>query len=137
MNPRIAISLLFLAFTTAFGSTPGHAAEPVGTWLSQSGETTVRIAPCGAALCGTVVWVKGGGTDKMNPDPAKTGRPLVGIQMIYDVAKSGSGYKGSLYNYKDGNTYTGKLQMLNDNRLKLSGCRLSVFCRSQTWTKSE
>jgi uncharacterized protein (DUF2147 family) len=137
MTPRTATSLLFLAFMATFAGTPGHAAEPIGTWLSQSGETKVKIAPCGTALCGTVIWVKGGGTDKMNPDPAKAGRPLVGIQMIHDAVKSGSGYRGSLYNYKDGGTYAGKLQMLGDSQLKLSGCRMRVFCRSQTWMKSE
>ncbi len=126
-----------LAACAILAASIGHAAEPLGTWLSQSGETKVRIAPCGGSLCGTIVWVKGGGADKMNPDKAKAGRPLVGVQMIYNVTKGGSGYSGKLYNYKDGNTYTGKLEMVSDTSLKLSGCRLKVFCRSQIWTKTQ
>src|SRR5262249_62313470 len=34
------------------------AADPTGVWLTQDGEAHIRVAKCGAAICGTVVWLK-------------------------------------------------------------------------------
>ena len=113
------------------------AAGPEGTWQSESGETKVRIAPCGADYCGTIVWAQDNGTDTMNPDPAKRAAPLVGTQMITRMKPSAGGFSGRLYNYKDGKTYSGKLQPIGNDRLKLSGCVMGVFCRSQIWTRAD
>ena len=55
-----AVALAMLAATAS-------AAEPTGTWLSQSAETKVRIAPCGFEFCGTIVWVKSDTNDVNNP----------------------------------------------------------------------
>ena len=60
-----------------------------GTWLSQDGGTKVRLSNCGGKLCGTVVWLheptdRATGkpkTDKLNPDPAKRARPMIGLQV--------------------------------------------------------
>ncbi len=49
-----------------------QAAEPTGTWLTQKRDAHVRIAHCGKALCGTIVWIK----DKIDP---KTGKPPVDV----------------------------------------------------------
>src|SRR4051812_33702626 len=80
--------------------------DPSGTWLSQSGETRVRIARCGTAFCGTIVAVKTDAKDVNNPDPTKRGRSLVGVQMISDIRPAGDGFTGQLYNYQDGKTYS-------------------------------
>jgi uncharacterized protein (DUF2147 family) len=73
-----------VALLLAFAATPVQAQKPspAGTWLSQSGETRVRLAPCGAQMCGTIVWMRNPGKDVNNPDPAQRGRDLVGIRMI-------------------------------------------------------
>jgi uncharacterized protein (DUF2147 family) len=128
----LAIATIFFALTP-----PASAEEATGTWLSQSGETRVRIAPCGAALCGTVVWQKTPSKDANNPDPAKQGRPVVGIQMISGMKQAAAGeYQGQLYNFQDGKTYTGKLKVAGPGSLSLSGCVMGgIICRSQTWTR--
>ena len=111
------------------------AAEPTGVWLSESGDTQVEIAPCGDVLCGTIVAAKGNGKDEKNPDAAKRGQPLVGVRMIWDMAPSGDGYSGKLYNYTNGKVYSGKVEPEGDT-MKLSGCVAGgLFCRSQTWTR--
>jgi uncharacterized protein (DUF2147 family) len=113
------------------------AQEPAGTWLTESGETRVRIAKCGAAHCGTIVWVKDGGKDEQNPNAALRSRSLVGVQMIGNMQPSGDGaWSGSLYNYKDGKTYSGKMRLKGSSALELSGCVLGgIICRSQNWTR--
>jgi uncharacterized protein (DUF2147 family) len=118
------------------GAAGAVAAEPTGVWLSQSGDTKVRIARCGAELCGTIVWAKSGGKDAKNPDPALRDRPLVGLRMMYGMRASGETYSGKLYNYTDGKTYNGHLKLLAGDRLDLSGCVMGVFCKHQTWTRS-
>jgi uncharacterized protein (DUF2147 family) len=121
----------------AFASLPATAATPDGTWLSASGATKVKIAPCGGNYCGTIVWVKGPETkDAKNPDAAKRSRPLVGVQLMYGMAAEGDGYKGKLYDYTSGKTYTGKLKV-GGGSLSLSGCVLGgLICKSETWTKA-
>jgi uncharacterized protein (DUF2147 family) len=118
-------------------SAPAFAEEATGTWLSQSGETRIRIAPCGAALRGMVVRQKTPSKDANNPDPSKQNRPVVGIQMISGMKQAAAGeYEGQLYNFQDGKTYTGKLKVAGPGSLSLSGCVMGgIICRSQTWTR--
>lgn len=133
---RWAVVLLATTIAAVLGGSPARA-DPTGTWLTQSGETRVKIAPCGAASCGTVVWRKAPGTDTKNPDPAKRSRPIVGVQMFSGVKKTGDNeWTGQLYNFEDGKTYTGKLSMQGSDSMKLSGCVLGgLVCRSQVWTR--
>jgi uncharacterized protein (DUF2147 family) len=116
---------------------PAAAAAPDGTWLSQSGATKVRIAPCGGGYCGTIVWVKGPETkDVKNPDAAKRDRALIGVQLIYNMTADGDGYSGKLYDYTSGKTYSGKLKTDGGSQLRLSGCVFGgIICRSETWTR--
>jgi uncharacterized protein (DUF2147 family) len=132
MKTVIAALLGTLAFTAPALAQSG---DPSGVWLSQSGETRVKIGKCGAVYCGTIVASKQA-KDVNNPDPAKRDRSLVGVQMISDIQPSGSGFSGQLYNFQDGKTYTGKLRLMGPKALELSGCVLGgLFCKSQTWTR--
>lgn len=117
------------------GAAHAQAQDPSGTYLSESGETRVRIAKCGQAYCGTIISVQGEPKDVNNPDSSLKGRSLVGIQMISDIRPSGEGFTGQLYNYKDGRTYSGKMTFVGKS-MQLSGCVLGgLICRSQTWAK--
>jgi uncharacterized protein (DUF2147 family) len=112
-----------------------QSADPSGTWLTQSGDTRVRIARCGAVYCGTIV-TSTYQKDTNNSDPALRERPIVGVRMIWDAKPEGDGFSGQLYNPQDGRTYTGKLKVMTPATLQLSGCVLGgLICRSQTWTK--
>lgn len=51
----------------AAGAAPAMAQDPSGTWLSQSGDTRVRIARCGSSYCGTIVAVRNNLKDESNP----------------------------------------------------------------------
>ena len=134
MQKRAAIYLASMALSLSLA---GHArAQSIdGTWLSQSGETRVRIAPCGGSRCGTIVWTKTAGKDEKNPDQSKRNRDLIGVQMMFGMQTTADGWSGSLYDYTSGNVYQGKMK-LNGNALELSGCVMGgLICRSQTWTR--
>jgi uncharacterized protein (DUF2147 family) len=126
--------------------TPALAADPIGTWLTEGGEATVRIASCGPELCGTIVALKEPTdpstgrpkTDKNNPDAGKRSRPVIGVQIVYGMKPSGTANKwtGSVYNAEDGKTYSGNLTLQSANALRLEGCVLGgLICKGQTWTR--
>ena|SRR3712207_4916997 len=130
-----SLSLTALALVLLAGTAQAQSADPSGTYLSESGETRVRIARCGSAYCGTIVAVQGEAKDVNNPDAGLKGRNLVGVQMISNIQPASGGFSGQLYNYKDGKTYTGKMTF-EGKSMQLSGCVLGgLICRSQTWMK--
>jgi uncharacterized protein (DUF2147 family) len=130
-----SLSLAALGFFLLAGAAQAQALDPSGTYLSESGETQVRIAKCGQAYCGTIVSIQGDAKDVNNPETSLRGRSLVGVQMISDIRPSGNGFTGQLYNYKDGKTYTGKMSFAGKS-MQVSGCVLGgLICRSQTWAK--
>jgi uncharacterized protein (DUF2147 family) len=131
-----------LAIAIALGSltpTAASAAEATGEWLIEDGDARVRIAPCGADLCGHVAWIKEGSPtlDVNNPDPAKRSRPLLGSAVLLGLKPSGAGqWTGSVYDAEDGRTYTGKLAIVDERHIKVAGCVLGgLICQSQTWTR--
>jgi len=138
MNYRGPVASLFVVLALLVAAATPATADPSGTWLTQSGDTKVHIARCSNSYCGTIVWQKTPSNDTKNPDPAKRSRPLVGVQMIHGMTASGANqWSGQLYNPQDGKTYTGKLSLEGGDRMKLSGCVMGgLFCKSQTWTKS-
>lgn len=135
MRISIAAAALLLC---SHGAVPAAAQDATGVWLSQSGETRVRIAACGAELCGTVVWQKTPGKDVNNPEASKRDRPVVGIRMIWGMKKSGADWNGQLYNFQDGKTYNGKMKFAGANAMELGGCVMGgLICRTQTWTRAQ
>ncbi|MBL8587234.1 MAG: DUF2147 domain-containing protein [Methylobacteriaceae bacterium] len=101
------------------------AQDATGTWLRDTGASRVRIAPCGEALCGTLVWLKDA------DGPAK-----VGQRIFYDMKPSGAGaWAGKAFNPEDGKTYSGKMT-LSGSTLTTAGCALGgLVCRSVTWKR--
>jgi uncharacterized protein (DUF2147 family) len=135
-----AVALFALA-----GSQSALAADPIGTWLTQNGASRIRLADCGGAVCGTIVWLKEPNDpdtgkpklDKNNSDASKRGRPLIGVQIVLGMKAAGADkYSGQVYNAEDGKTYSGNLTYSGGNSLQLQGCALGgLVCKGQTWTK--
>ena len=42
---------------------------------------------------------------------------------------------GKVYNPDDGGTYSGTIELLSDNQLKLKGCIVAPFCKTQVWNR--
>jgi uncharacterized protein (DUF2147 family) len=122
------------------------AADPLGNWITEDGKATVKIASCGAALCGTVVALKEPNdpdthkpkTDKNNADASLRSRPMIGVQIVLGMKPSGTANKwtGQVYNAEDGKTYSGSLTLQDANTIKLEGCVLGLLCKSAKWTRS-
>lgn len=109
---RLAMAIGLLA--GALG--PAVAAEPVvGDWRTASGEMA-RIAPCGDAFCISLTTGKFSG------------------QRIGRMSGSGGRYEGEITDPEAERTYAGRAEVSGAS-MKLTGCALKVFCRSQTWTR--
>ncbi len=127
---------LVLAALATLVALPAAAQGPTGTFVSQSGDTRVRFADCGGQICGTIVAARGATTDEKNENASLRNRALVGIRMITMRPSGANAWEGSLYNFQDGKTYSGRMTMPNANSMSLSGCVLGgLICRSQTWTR--
>ena len=138
---------LILAATGMFlVSNAALAASPEGNWLSEDGGTKVHIAPCaGNKLCARLVWLDQPvdlatgkpKTDKLNPDPAKRDRPLIGLEVVHALAPSGPNtWSGLIYNADDGHTYRANLKVETEGVAKVKGCVLAVLCKTHTWKRA-
>jgi uncharacterized protein (DUF2147 family) len=117
---RLCAALVMLGATVDAAA----ASEATGVWLRDSGASRVRVAPCGGALCGTVVWLRD------TSGPAK-----VGQRVFFDMKPDGEGrWSGKAFNPEDGKTYSGSLSV-SGNTLTTSGCVLGVICRSVSWSR--
>ncbi len=108
--------LVVAAGLVAAALVPASAAEPVvGTWRTASGETAT-IAPCGGAFCISLTTGKFKG------------------RQIGRMNGSGASYKGEITDPEADRTYSGSAEVSGAS-MKLTGCALKIFCKSQTWTK--
>lgn len=109
-------------------------ADPSGLWRERGGGT-VRVGRCGVAYCAWIASVvpptdpETGKprADTNNPDPSKRSRPLVGVQVLFDMAPSGERrWSGRLYDSDRGETFNGRLVDVNDSTIKIEGCSGSI-----------
>ena len=120
---RQLVGLALVAGAVAVSSP--SLADPSGTWLRDNGNSRVRVAPCGDAICGTIVWLKDADT------PSK-----VGQRVFFDMKPNGENkWSGKAFNPEDGKTYSGTMTLAGRN-LTTSGCVLGgIICRSVSWSK--
>jgi uncharacterized protein (DUF2147 family) len=122
----VSAYLTFAAAAAIVLSAAPAMADPSGVWLRDNGNSRVRIAKCGDAYCGTLIWVK----DPESPSKA-------GQRIFYDMKENGANsYSGKAFNPEDGKTYAGKLT-LSGASMTTSGCALGgLICRSVSWRKA-
>lgn len=125
LTPIRAFTALGLAILALPALATAAAADPSGTYLRETGASRVRIAKCGAAFCGNIVWLKDAS------GPAK-----VGQRIFYDMKPNGeNAWSGKAFNPEDGKTYSGKMS-LSGRKLTTAGCALGgLVCRSVVWSK--
>lgn len=131
-------AMLLTAVLTLLTAGWASAEEATGVWRLENGRVTVRVAACGASLCGTVIGLKKPRDDKgrprldkENPNPALRKRPVIGLTILSNMRLRGDGYwTGTIYNPDDGNTYRSHMTLLSANTMRVKGCVASVLCKS-------
>lgn len=135
---------------------PNRILDPLeGIWQTQElSEVTITLCPEG--FCGTLskIVVPREGlteaeyaaaqamavesfTDVRNPDPTLRDRPMLGLQILTLLPSSKPHvYDGQIYNPKDGNIYSGYVEMLGPDQMRLNGCVLyNLICQGQEWVR--
>lgn len=136
---RILIAILVLLFSPSIS--PALASPASGLWRTPEDDGTVEIYDCGSKLCGKVV---GSSELAANPDLKDVNnenaslrqRPIKGLNVVSGFAggpKSWSG--GQLYRPKNGRSYSGELDLVDNSTLKVRGCLFMGLCETQTWQR--
>ena len=105
-------------------ASPGDGAT--GVWNRDDGLGGVRIARCGAALCGHVVWLKN-----------DAGPAYIGQRVLYGMRPTAANtWAGSAVNPADGQTYAGTMTV-SGSRLLTRGCALGgMVCQSVSLSRA-
>ena len=136
MNHASRLLLVWLALGCAAAA---QSTGIAGQWIEPTG-SLIRVDHCGTQICMWVIGIsqKAPSTlDIHNPDPAKRGRSLCGLQIgsSFVVRSQDEASGGTLYDPKTGKTYHGQLKLIGD-RLELRGyVGLPLFGETQIWTR--
>jgi uncharacterized protein (DUF2147 family) len=111
------------------------AGDPVeGIWKTKPDDNGnfgyVQIAPCGPALCGTLIQSFDGTGAKMDSEN-------IGKRIVWDMLPEGDGSYGGgkVWAPDRDKTYSSTMQMTG-NSLAVSGCVLGgLICRASDWSR--
>ena len=132
----VACLVLFIAFQA-------HAQKSIeGIWLTEEGTSKVEIYQNGDQYFGKIVWLdqskaKGGNpmTDRNNPDKNLRNRPLLGMDMLFNLQNRNGKWYGKLYAPMRGITSDVVIERQEENKLVLN-ISYRAFSRQQIWTSA-
>jgi len=116
----------------------------LGEWTTAEGKAKVLITRCDSLYCGKIVWLKDplkNGSpvvDSKNTDPKLRDVPVLGMTILRGFQYDGDGEYdgGKVYDPESGDTYSGKLQLVDARTLELRGYVLiPLFGRTEAWTR--
>lgn len=131
MKHVLALSIVVAAaFSAPVAAAPANLA---GTWRNDRDSVHIRVAPCGAGLCGTVITAN----EKARADAAAGGTDaLVGTQLFRDFRRGDDGlWHGTVFVPDLGQSFDGTLALEGPDTLIGTGCVLPGLCRSQRWLR--
>jgi uncharacterized protein (DUF2147 family) len=150
------LAIILLAFTANTGSVSAFAqAQIEGVWQTQL-RSEITISRCPEGYCGRISKVivperylqgsNGAAIEQMRPedffdynnkDPQLRDRPILGLQILTLTPTDRPNiYDGEIYNPEDGNTYSGYMEVLGPDKVRLNGCVLfNVICRGEDWVR--
>ncbi len=136
---RLIVLIGLLVFSSSKSFAQQHSDAILGDWLGQKKDVCFRIYKKNDKYFGKVVWGTGkDSTDTKNPDPRLRNRKLVGAILLNDFVFDGtdSWQYGTIYDPAEGKTYSCKLSLTKDQKLKVRGyVGISLFGRTDYWTR--
>ena len=128
LNLAAALALALVAVPAA----AAPASELEGMWRNPKGSVTVRIAPCGAQMCGRVVQASPSARAKAAQGGTEA---LIGTTILSNIRPAGANrWKGRVFLPKQNMHANGNLRLAG-NRLTVQGCVLGFVCKDQTWVR--
>jgi uncharacterized protein (DUF2147 family) len=118
------------------------APNPLGDWQTEGKKGSVRIEPCGHALCGYVLNPSSktsGETLLINMKPKTASDKTASDKTASDKTaseKAVSIWSGNIFSRDSGNTYYATMTMTSPNSLRVEACALGkFFCSGNVWTR--
>ena len=124
-------------------------ATPFGVWFTQDYDGAIELYPCGESqLCGRLIWMadetpppgsEGVPLDLNNPEPAKRGHPLCGLEMMrgFRQTKADLWSDGVIYNPDDGHDYHAEIHVQGPVALGMRGFILTpLLGQTEIWTRA-
>ncbi|MDP3927915.1 MAG: DUF2147 domain-containing protein [Bacteroidota bacterium] len=112
----------------------------IGTWMTEKQDAKFQIYRSGEKYYGKILWGKGEETkDTKNPDASLRQRNVIGLNLLSSFVYKGknSWEDGSIYDPREGKTYSCTLTLISYNKLSVRGfIGVSLFGRSEIWTKT-
>ena len=145
MSNRTTRLTTLLALPLMLASMAVAAQSPVGRWKTIDDETgqvksIVEISQAAnGTLSGRVAQVL---RSDQGPNPIcdkcsgeRQNKPITGMTILWDLKADGDEWSGgTILDPANGKTYRSKAEMLDDNRLGISGC-IAFICRQQVWQR--
>ena len=138
------LTVAFLLVSAHFGFAQKDKVE--GYWLNEEKEAKVEIYKAKSGkFNGRIVWLKEpnrNGQPKMddkNPKTQLKSQPIIGLIILKGFNKDGDNtYEdGTIYDPKNGKTYSCKITYENDNSLSIRGyVGVSMLGRTTKWTRT-
>ncbi len=118
------VVLAMAALASAMAAAAPQEAE--GVWIRENGASKIRIAPCGDALCGVVIWLR-----------SPRSKAHVGQKIFFDMVRADqNSWTGHAFNPEDGKTYSGRM-VVSGKKLRTSGCVFGgLICKTVYWARS-
>ena len=111
----------------------------LGEWINSEQNARFEIYKKGDKYFGKILWGTGSDSkDVENPDASLRSRELVGLTILHDFVYEGKEIwaDGTIYDPKDGKTYSCKLTLTSADKLDVRGfVGFSLFGRTETWTR--
>jgi uncharacterized protein (DUF2147 family) len=142
---RCVFWLIFLLLVIGGRAMAEEADAIVGEWYTEENKALVEIYKADGVYNGKIVWLKepkkDDGSEKLdsnNPDESKRGNPIIGLNLVNGFVYQGKGKwaEGTIYDPDNGKTYSCKMQLQEENSLKVRGfIGVSLIGRTQVWTR--
>ena len=133
---KMLFAMALMALAVPAGATSAPVPRPDGLWLNPHNSVAVRAGPCGANLCGWIVWANQEAQADAKEEGAVT---LVGTELLRNYhLDGGSTWIGTVFVPDMGRSFASKIDLIGADRIKVSGCILGgLICKSQVWTRIE
>jgi len=141
---KMLASIAFFVMVSAGMAFAENPDAIVGEWYTAGGKSVVEIFKCSELYCGRIVWLRNpktaegeDRTDLKNPDESERDHKLLGLEILagFRYAGENSWKEGTIYDPKNGKTYSCKMK-LDGSELKVRGyVGFSLFGRTTVWTR--
>ncbi|HSJ67299.1 MAG TPA: DUF2147 domain-containing protein [Anditalea sp.] len=137
------LTLICLLFVQSASAQASDAI--VGTWFNTEKDAKVEIFKERGKYYGKIVWLKEPREnnkpkiDKNNSDKSKRDRPIMGMRLLNDFEyKNGIWEEGTIYDPKNGKTYSSTIKKKDENTLEVRGfVGISLIGRTVEWTRAQ